>query len=91
MRLGGTYSIHDQPWPSAHEETSIVTHIELPVQINGRVRDRITILAHANEDEIRTVALSSDVVKEVLSERDIQKVVVVPYGKAVTTGQQANA
>lgn len=78
VRLGGTGSIHDQPWPTVHVQASTATWIELPVQINGRVRDRITIAAHASEDEVGMMALHSDVVQEAIRGYEIQKVVVVP-------------
>ena len=76
--LGGTDSIHYQPWPAVDEQASTIAWIELPIQINGRVRDRITIAAHANEDEIRRMALSSRVIQEAICGYEIQKVVVVP-------------
>lgn len=76
--LVGTGSIHDQPWPSVREEAPMVAFIELPVQINGRVRDRIVVTANTSEDEVRAVALNSTIVQEAIDKRAIQKVVVVP-------------
>jgi leucyl-tRNA synthetase len=44
--------------------------IELPVQINGRVRDRITVPVEASEEEIRSAALASEVVQKYLKGRE---------------------
>ena len=50
--------------------------IELPVQINGKVRDRITVPADATEDEIKSAALASEVVQKFLEGKEPKKVIV---------------
>ena len=50
--------------------------IELPVQINGKVRDRITVPAEATEDEIKSAALASEAVQKFLEGREPKKVIV---------------
>ncbi len=45
--LGKPYSIHTQPWPTVDEAATKEDSIEMPVQINGKVRDRITVPAEA--------------------------------------------
>jgi leucyl-tRNA synthetase len=74
--LGKPYSIHQQMWPEVDEEATKEDEIELPVQVNGKVRDRITVPAEASEDEIKTKALASEVVQKYLDGKEPKKVIV---------------
>jgi leucyl-tRNA synthetase len=64
--LGKPYSIHQQKWPQVDEAAIKEDSIELPVQINGKVRDRIIVPAEASEDQIKSAALASEVVQKFL-------------------------
>jgi leucyl-tRNA synthetase len=74
--LGKPYSIHQQSWPEVDEEAAKEDMIELPVQINGKVRDRITVPAEAGEEEIKSAALASPVVQKYLEGRQPKKIIV---------------
>ena len=50
--------------------------IELPVQINGKVRDRVVVSAEASEDEIKSAALASEIVQKYLEGKEPKKVIV---------------
>jgi leucyl-tRNA synthetase len=50
----------------------------VPVQINGKVRDRITVPVGASEDVIREAALAAEKVQEHLKGADPDKVIVIP-------------
>jgi len=73
---GKPYSIHTQSWPTVDEAAAKEDMIELPVQINGKVRDRIVVAADAGEDEIKSAALASEVVKKYLEGKEPKKVIV---------------
>ncbi|MFZ5821051.1 MAG: leucine--tRNA ligase [Chloroflexota bacterium] len=75
-RLGKPYSIHQQPWPQVDEEAAREDSIEIPVQVNGKVRDRISIPADAGEEEIKSAALASEAVKKYLEGKQPRKVIV---------------
>ena len=75
-QLGKPYSIHQQQWPAVDEAATKEDSIELPVQINGRVRDRITVPAEATEDEIKSAALASEIVQKHLEGKEPKKVIV---------------
>jgi leucyl-tRNA synthetase len=75
QRIGGTGSVHTQPWPEAVGEVSLV---ELPVQINGRFVDRVRIAADASDDVVREAALAQPKVSQVIGQRVIKRIVVVP-------------
>jgi leucyl-tRNA synthetase len=74
--LGKPYSVHTQQWPQVDEAATKEDSIELPVQINGKVRDRITVPAEATEDEIKSAALASEVVQKFLEGKEPRKVIV---------------
>ena len=74
--LGKPYSIHQQAWPEFDEEAAKEDVIELPVQINGKVRDRITVATDAGEDEIKTTAMASGIVQKYLEGKEPKKVIV---------------
>ncbi|HET9911890.1 MAG TPA: leucine--tRNA ligase [Anaerolineales bacterium] len=75
-QMGRPYSIHQQSWPKVDEAAAKDDTIELPVQINGKVRDRINVAADASEEEIKSVALTSDAVQKYLEGKEPKKVIV---------------
>jgi leucyl-tRNA synthetase len=75
-QLGKPYSVHTQAWPKVDEAAAKEDSIELPVQVNGKVRDRITVPAEATEDEIKSAALASEVVQKFLEGKEPRKVIV---------------
>jgi leucyl-tRNA synthetase len=75
-QLGKPYSIHQQQWPKVDEAAAKEDVIELPVQINGKVRDRIVVPADASEEDIKSAALASEVVKRYLEGKEPKKVIV---------------
>lgn len=81
--LGKPYSIHQQMWPQVDEAAAKEDVIEIPVQVNGKVRDRITVASDASEDEIRKAALESKIVQKYLEGREPRKVIVA-HGKLVS-------
>jgi leucyl-tRNA synthetase len=74
--LGKPYSVHQQQWPKVDEAAAKEDVIEIPVQVNGKVRDRIVVPAEASQDEIQTAALASETVKKYLEGKEPKKVIV---------------
>jgi leucyl-tRNA synthetase len=50
--------------------------IEIPVQVNGKLRDRVVVPADASEDEIKSAALASENVQKFLEGKEPKKVIV---------------
>jgi len=75
-QLGKPYSVHQQKWPTVDEAAAEEDTIELPIQINGKVRDRITVAADASEEDIKAAALASEGVKKHLEGKEPKKVIV---------------
>jgi leucyl-tRNA synthetase len=80
--VGGTPSIFSHPWPVCDEAMAKDEEIELVVQVNGKLRAKITASAGLTDEKARELALADPKIKEVLSGRELVKVVVV-QGKLV--------
>jgi leucyl-tRNA synthetase len=65
-------------WPSFDEALARKEELEIPVQVNGKVRGRLLLSADAGEDEMREAALSDERVRVWTEGKQIVKVVVVP-------------
>ena len=77
-RIGGEYSIHNAAWPKADPAFLKEETIELVVQVNGKVRDRATLPANANEDEARAAVFALPRIAAVLDGQQPRKLVYVP-------------
>jgi len=78
QRTGHQYSIHNQDWPNWNEKLAEEEEITLVVQVNGRLRDRITVSASVTEDEAKKLALGSEKVKPHIEGKQVAQVVYVP-------------
>jgi leucyl-tRNA synthetase len=80
--IGNDSSIFSAPWPIADSEAMKVASIEIPVQVNGKIKARILISPDMSKDELERVALDNDSVKAAVEGKEIKKVIAVP-GKIV--------
>jgi leucyl-tRNA synthetase len=78
-RLGATGSVHDRAWPTADESLLVDDEVEVVVQVNGKVRGRVTVAAGADRDALE-VAARGEVADQI--DGEVRKVIVVP-GKLV--------
>jgi len=76
--LGHSHSLFTQSWPVADPAAMVRDEVEIVVQVDGRVRGRLTADAAAQEPEIREMALADGRVRPWLDGRQVSKVVVVP-------------
>jgi leucyl-tRNA synthetase len=77
-RLGHEESLAHGPFPAADERYLVQDTIEYPIQVNGKVRARVTVPADATPDEVRAVALADEKVTALTGGKDPKKVIVVP-------------
>ena len=77
-RLGQAYSIHQQPWPQWDAALAAAEEATLVVQVNGKLRDRITVDAGISEEDAKSVALASDHVRAYTDGKSVERVVFVP-------------
>ena len=76
VQLGGAGSVHDQPWPAGEPEPTAAT-VELPVQVDGRLRGHINVAHDASADELRAAALACHAVQAAVAGRTVRRVIVV--------------
>jgi leucyl-tRNA synthetase len=81
-RRGHDYSIHTEVWPTADPALTLSDTLELPVQVNGKLRDRLVVTRDTPSDEIERLALASEHVQRYLQGRPPRRVIQVP-GKLV--------
>jgi leucyl-tRNA synthetase len=81
-RLGHETSIAQSTWPTYDEAMLVADEIELPVQVMGKVRGKITVAADADNDAVEAAALADERIAASIADKTVRKVIVVP-GKIV--------
>ena len=76
--LGSKTSIHDEKWCEYDENLAKASSITLVVQINGKVKDKIEADAGVSDEELKSIALSSQKIKDLIDGKTIVKTIVVP-------------
>ncbi len=66
------------PWPVHNPALLVEATLEIPVQINGKVRDRIVVPATATSQELEEAALACEKIKSLIEGKTIKKIIVVP-------------
>ena len=77
-KLGNETSVVYADFPTADPALLVDDEIEIPVQIKGKVRSRITIAADADESALEAAALADERIIELLAGAEVRKVIVVP-------------
>jgi leucyl-tRNA synthetase len=66
------------PWPKYDAALAAEDEIEIPVQVNGKLRSVVVVPAGATEDQIKQAALANDKVKAAIAGKQVVKIIVVP-------------
>jgi leucyl-tRNA synthetase len=77
QRLGDGESLAHGPFPLADPAYLVEDTVEYPVQVNGKVRGRVTVAADANADDLEAAALADEKVRAFLAGATPKKVIVV--------------
>ena len=80
--LGSTTALVDERWPSADAAALAQESYEIVVQVNGKLRGRISVAVNADEAAVRAAALADARVRKFLDDKPVRRVIVVP-GKLV--------
>jgi leucyl-tRNA synthetase len=80
--LGGANTLAYEPWPSFDESLLKADTIEVPVQINGKLKAKLIVAANISKEALEAAAKSDERIKPLLEGKTIKKVIVVP-GKLV--------
>ena len=74
--LDNETSVHKEAWPEFDPNAAKASEVELAVQVNGKVKAKITVASDAAEDSIRETALEA--IADATAGKDIKKVIVIP-------------
>jgi len=77
-KLGHAESLASQAFPTADPAYLVTDTVEMPVQVNGKLRSRITVRADADQVEVEAAARADEKVAAQLAGKSVRKVVVVP-------------
>jgi leucyl-tRNA synthetase len=80
--LGHERALIEEPWPQPDPAALERELVELVVQVNGKLRGRITVAAGAPDDVVRAAALAEDNARKFINDAPVRKVIIVP-GKLV--------
>jgi leucyl-tRNA synthetase len=80
--LGHKETLAYEPWPVHDEALTRAEEIEVPLQINGKVRSKVTVPAGSDEAALKSAALADERIRGMIEGKTIRKVIVVP-GKLV--------
>jgi leucyl-tRNA synthetase len=72
------YQLCEQPWPTFNPEYLVENTREIVVQVNGKLRDKMTVAADAPKEELEATALTLPRVLEFTTGKTVRKVIVVP-------------
>jgi leucyl-tRNA synthetase len=78
QRLGRTESLTYMPFPKADPKMLVQDTIEIPVQVNGKMRSKLSVAADASDDELRSLAMADEKVIQMLAGATPSKIIVVP-------------
>ena len=70
--------VTQQAWPAYDERWLVEDEVEIVIQINGKVRDRVKMPIMATEEELKAVALSNAKVQDRIAGKTVRNVIVVP-------------
>ena len=80
--LGHSTSLAFEPWPTHDEQYLVETEVEIPVQLNGKLRGKITVAAGADQPTIEAAAKADPTIAGQLEGKTIVKTIIIP-GKMV--------
>jgi leucyl-tRNA synthetase len=80
--LGHPDPVIDVSWPTPDAQALTQDAVEIVVQVNGKVRGRVTVPTGANEEQVKAAALADENVQKWVEGKVLRKVIVVP-GKLV--------
>ncbi len=77
-QIGEKENLLRAPWPKFDEALAREEQIEIPVQINGKLRSVVRVDAEADEEAVRDAALADDKIAALIAGKEIVRIIVVP-------------
>ena len=76
--LGRTGPVFKQPWPPFNADLAAEDALEIPVQVNGKLRGRLSVALGTPTEELERLALADSKIQPLLAGKQVVKVIVVP-------------
>ncbi|MEY8193222.1 MAG: class I tRNA ligase family protein, partial [Cycloclasticus sp.] len=76
--LGHSDALLDAAWPTFDASALVLDELQMMVQVNGKLRGKITVAASADKQSIEELALAEDNVRKFIADKAVRKVIVVP-------------
>ena len=80
--LGYEGSVHDQNWPEYDEKALVKDTVEIVVQVNGKIKEKLDIAGGLSREEMEKIAMENEKVKGLIEGKNVVKVIAVP-GKLI--------
>jgi len=80
--LGHAQTLAYEPWPAFDEALTREDSIEIPLQVNGKVRSKVTVAPDIDQEALKSAALADEKIRALIEGKKVVKVIVVP-GKLV--------
>lgn len=80
--LGYEGSVHDQSWPEYDEKALVKDTVEIVVQVNGKIKEKLDIAGGLSREEMEKTAMENEKVKGLIEGKNVVKVIAVP-GKLI--------
>lgn len=80
--LGYEGSVHDQNWPEYDEKALVKDTVEIVVQVNGKIKEKLDIAGGLSREEMEKTAMENEKVKGLIEDKNVVKVIAVP-GKLI--------
>ncbi len=78
ISLGNTQSVHSMPWPQYDEKALVKEEVEVVLQINGKVRDKVTVPREIDQSALEKMVMENERILRFIDGRQIVKVVLIP-------------
>lgn len=75
--LTGKYSVFNEPWPTFDPKALVKDEIEIAIQVNGKIKNRINVASDLNEEGIKAAALADEAIVAATEGKTIVKVIVI--------------
>jgi leucyl-tRNA synthetase len=76
--LGYEGSVHDMSWPTYDEKALVKDTVEIVVQINGKIKEKLNIAGDLSREEMEAIAMADESVKTLIEGKNVVKVIAVP-------------
>jgi len=76
--LGYDGSVHEQAWPEYDEEALVKDTVEIVIQINGKIKDKMNIAGNLSREEMEQAAMENEKIKSLTEGKNVVKVIAVP-------------